>query len=138
MTVAELTTLLERLATAWSTQDTGLALSCFTEDAVYMEPPDIQIYVGHEQLRPYFAALPPGTVMEFHNVMLDAAERVGAGEYTFGSAGKPVADHGVAVVELENDRIARWREYQRKGTAVFADFVARDGKSWQWHIGNYP
>ena len=70
MTGAELTTLLERLATAWSKQDTELALSCFTEDAVYMEPPDIQL--------------------------------------------------------------------QRKGPTVFCEFVARDGKTWQWHIGNYP
>ena len=138
MTVAELTALLERLATAWSTQDTELALSCFTEDAVYVEPPDIQIYIGHEQLRPYFAALTPGTVMRFHNVLLDEGGRVGAGEYTFGSVDDPVADHGVAIVELENDRIARWREYQRKGPALFSEFVAENGKTWQWHIGNYP
>ena len=89
MTVAELTALLERLATAWSTQDTELALSCFTEDAVYMEPPDIQIYIGHEQLRPYFAALGSGTLMQFHNVLLDESGRVGAGEYTFGSVDDP-------------------------------------------------
>ncbi len=57
--------LMERLARGWSTQDTDLALSCFTPDAVYMEPPDVQLYVGHDQLRPYFAALTPGTYMRF-------------------------------------------------------------------------
>ena len=69
---------------------------------------------------------------------MTAAERVDAGECTFGSAGEAVADHGVAIVELEDDRIARWREYQRKGPTAFTEFVARDGKTWQWHIGNYP
>ena len=56
--------LLERLGRAWSTQDTELGLSCFAEDASYTEPPDIQLYSGHEQLRPYFAALTPGTFMQ--------------------------------------------------------------------------
>lgn len=46
--------LMQRLARAWSEQDTGAALACFTADAVYMEPPDIQLYEGHDQLGPYF------------------------------------------------------------------------------------
>ena len=130
--------LMERLARAWSTQDTELGLSCFTEGAVYMEPPDLQLYLGHAELRPYFAALTPGTYIRFHAIMFDEAAQVGAGEYSFGSEGEETADHGVAVVELEGGRIGLWREYQRKGPAAFDDFLARDGKSWQWHIGNYP
>jgi hypothetical protein len=130
--------LMERLARAWSTQDAELGLSCFTKEAVYMEPPDVQLYVGHDELRPYFAALAPGTLMRFHALAFDEAARVGFGEYSFGSGGTEVADHGVAVVELEGERIAFWREYQRKGPADRGDFLARGGKTWQWHIGNYP
>ena len=130
--------LMERLATAWSTQDTELGLSCFTDDAVYMEPPDIQLYLGQEELRPYFAALTADTFMHFHHLMLDETGRIGAGEYSFGTAADPTADHGVAVVELEEERIAFWREYQRKGPTPFSEFIERDGKVWQWHIGNYP
>ena len=129
---------MERLATAWSTQDTDLALSCFTDDAVYMEPPDIQLYLGQAQLRPYFAALSADTFMHFHNLMLDETGQIGAGEYSFGTADDPTADHGVAVVELEEERIAFWREYQRKGPTPFSRFIERDDKVWQWHIGNYP
>ena len=69
---------------------------------------------------------------------MTAAGRVGAGECTFRSAGQPVTDHGVAILELEDDRIVRWREYQRNGPTEFSEFVARDGKTWQWHIGSYP
>jgi uncharacterized protein (TIGR02246 family) len=130
--------LMERLARAWSTQDTELGLSCFTEDAVYTEPPDIQLYVGREQLRPYFAALTPGTFMRFHTVAFDEVSQRGFGEYSFGHARSTTADHGVAVVAVRDDRIATWREYQRKGPSDFAEFRAIEGKAWQWHIGNYP
>jgi ketosteroid isomerase-like protein len=129
---------MEQLARAWSQQDTDLALACFTPDAVYIEPPDIQFYTGHDQLRPYFAALTPGTLMHFHNLWFDESGQTGAGEYSFGRSGQPACDHGVAVVELRDGRIAFWREYQRKGPTDFQAFVGLEGKSWQWHIGNYP
>lgn len=129
---------MEQLARGWETQDTDLALACFTTDAYYSEPPDIQVYVGHEQLRPYFAALKPGTIMRFESLWFDEEKQMGAGEYTFGSEGQAIADHGVAVVELKDGLIAVWREYQRKGPTEFGKFIAREGKEWQWHIGNYP
>ena len=137
MTSKEFCELLERLARAWSTQDTELGLSCFAEDAVYMEPPDVQLYVGHEQLRPYFAALTSET-MQFHTIAFDEASQRGAGEFTFGSEDASARDHGVAIVEIAEGRIGVWREYQRKGPASFAEFAAVEGKTWQWHIGNYP
>jgi ketosteroid isomerase-like protein len=127
-----------RLARAWTEQDTEAALACFTPDAIYMEPPDAQLFVGYEQLRPYFAALQPGTRMSFHHLWLDEETQVGAGEFTFAMAGREQADHGVAVVQLRSGRIASWHEYQRKGPSEFADFLAQDGKIWQWHAGNYP
>ena len=130
--------LLERLGRAWSTQDTELGISCFAEDASYTEPPDIQLYSGHEQLRPYFAALTPGTLMQFHTVAFDERTQTGFGEYSFGHERSETADHGVAVVEIAGECISVWREYQRKGPPAFAEFVAVEGKSWQWHIGNYP
>jgi ketosteroid isomerase-like protein len=138
MNTSDYVALMNRLAAAWSTQDTDAGLDCFTEDAVYMEPPDIQIYLGREQLRPYFAALKPGTYLRFHHLWFDEATQTGAGEYSFGGEGKPLADHGVMVVEIRQGKIAFWREYQRKGPAPFDQFLAVEGKAWQWHIGNYP
>lgn len=130
--------LMEQLARGWSEQNTELALACFASDAVYMEPPDIQLYIGHDQLRPYFAALPTGTSMRFHHLWFDGEGQVGAGEYSFAMGGQSQADHGVAVVELRNGLIAFWREYQRKGPSPFSDFLSVDGKEWQWDAGNYP
>jgi hypothetical protein len=138
VTDAEFAALMERLARAWSTQDTELGLTCFTEDALYTEPPDIQLYVGHDQLRPYFDALEPGTFMQFHAIAFDERARRGFGEYSFGHDRSDTADHGVAVVDVVDGRIAVWREYQRKGPSAFTEFVAVEGKRWEWHIGNYP
>jgi ketosteroid isomerase-like protein len=134
----EFHTLMEQLARAWSEQDTELALACFSQNAIYFEPPDVQYYQGHEQLRSYFAALKPGTFMHVHHLWFDETKQLGAGEFSFGMAGRPTADHGVVVVELLNGKIERWREYPRKGPAAFHDFIATEGKTWQWHIGNYP
>ena len=138
MNASEFHGMMEQLARAWSQQDTEAALACFTADAEYTEPPDIQFYIGQEQLRPYFAALKAGTFMHFHHLWFDEAKQVGAGEYSFGMAGKPTADHGVVVVELRHGQIAVWREYQRQGPSAFSDFIATTDKTWQWHIGNYP
>ena len=104
--------MINRLADGWSKQNTEQALACFTQDAIYMEPPDIQFYKGHSELRLYFAALKPGTFMRFHNLWFDEARQIGAGEYSFGEVNGPTADRGLVVVELRDGRIAFWREYQ--------------------------
>jgi hypothetical protein len=135
---ADFRKLMNRLADAWSGQNTEQALTCFTDNAVYMEPPNIQFYEGHRQLRPYFAALKPGTFMRFHNLWFDESKQVGAGEYSFGEVGSKDADHGVVVVELRNGRIAFWREYQQKGPVSFERFIDKNGKEWKWTIKNYP
>lgn len=137
LSTAEFKELMDNIARGWSDQDTDLALSSFDEDVIYMEPPDIQYYRGHEQLRPYFDALEPRHKMVFHNLWFDENSQTGAGEYTF-SYGKDTADTGIVVVELKNGKIVFWREYQRKGPVDFKKFLSTDLKKWQWHIGNYP
>jgi ketosteroid isomerase-like protein len=130
--------LLERVAGAWTEQDAEAAVACFADDAVYMEPPDQQLYIGGAQLRPYFEALERGTYMIWRSVWFDDASQTGAGEFSFGKEDAPHADHGVAVIELRDGRIARWREYQRPGPSSFEEFVAETGKEWAWTIDNYP
>jgi uncharacterized protein YciI len=138
LNTAQFRELMQKVERGWSTQDTELALSAFAADAVYMEPPNIQLYRGHAELRPYFGALTPGTFMRFHRVFFDEANQTGGGEYSFGTEGDKTADHGVAVVEVRNGRIAFWREYQRKGPQPFEAFLATEGKNWEWTIRNYP
>jgi len=138
VTTSEFVEWMQRLADAWSRQDTEAALACFTTDAVYMEPPDVQFFQGHDQLRAYFGALAPGIFMRFHGLWFDETSQTGVGEFTFGNEKIETADHGVVVVEFAGKRIAVWREYPRKGPADFDAFAGTAGKSWRWHIGNYP
>lgn len=137
ITESEFQKLMHNIVVGWSTQNTDKALSSFSADAIYMEPPNIQYYRGHQQLRPYFDELDSRYKMEFHSLWFNTKTQSGAGEYTF-SYGKDTSDVGIVVVELDNGKIKFWREYQRKGPTDFEEFLRIDNKEWEWHIGNYP
>jgi ketosteroid isomerase-like protein len=130
--------LVRSLATAWSTQNTNTAVACFTDDAEYMQPPDEQFFVGRAQLTAYFGAIQPGTSMVIHHVWFDEHAQQGAFEFTFGRPGSKKASTGVVVVQIKNNRIARWREYFVSGPFDFNQFLETKNKEWKWHIGNYP
>ena len=103
-----------------------------------MEPPDRQLFVGRDELLAYFSPLEPGSFLEIHGLWFDEASQVGVAEFTFGMRGRDAADHGVVVVGLRDQRIAWWREYQRRGPTAFDRFISTDDKVWEWHSGNYP
>ena len=124
--------LMGRVAQGWTTNDTELALSAFTPDAVYTEPPDRQYYRGHGELRRFFDAVRPGSSMIWHHLWYDPETGVGAGEYSFHNGGRDTAVHGVAVVKLHDGKIQVWREYQRRGAIGFEDFHDPTDKDWQW------
>jgi len=67
-TAAEFEALLRSLARAWSEQNTPAALACYTPDALYMQPPDRQLYRGRDDLRVLFDGLRVGTQTQFHNI----------------------------------------------------------------------
>ena len=126
--------LMERVARGWATNDVELALEAFTDDAIYMEPPDLILFRGRDQLARFFAAVNPGSTMVWHRLWFAAAAAVGAGEYTFHNGGRDTAAHGVAVIELRQGRIAVWREYQRRGAIDHQEFVKIEGKEWRFTV----
>ena len=136
MDAAAFRALLRGLADAWAALDGDAAAELFTDDAVYMQPPDEQLFVGRDQLRAYFGPLDPGTYLRLDNVWFDQDVQRGAVEFTFGVDGQEFADHGVAIVDVGDGRIRAWREYLVKGPADQERFLAREGKEWTWHIGN--
>lgn len=123
-------------AEGWSTQNTDMALSCFSEDAVYMEPPSSQYYKGHEQLRPFFKALNKSHEMTFHNLWFDEETQTGAGEFTF-SYGSDTSSVGVVIIELTDGKISFWREYFTDGPTNFKEFLKVEGKDWEWTVEDY-
>ena len=133
-TVAEFENLMATLAEAWSKQDTRAALGCFTADALYMQPPDLQLYRGTGDLEKLFGAIRPGTLMRFHNLAFNTKTQVGFGEFSFGRSGAATADHGVVVVTLRDGRVSLWRVYFQEGPGSFSEFVRVDGKTWKWTV----
>lgn len=114
--------LLRTVAEAWNEGDTPTALACFTEDARYTEPPDIQHHEGRQALYEFFGGEdPPPMRMVWHTVVFDEAQQLGAGEYTFNGTN---TYHGVAVIRLRDDLIANWREYQHRSELGWDDFTA--------------
>lgn len=134
----EFESLLRELADAWANLDNASAVACFTDDAVYMEPPDVQLFVGRQELMAYFSPLTEGTYLDFHGIWFDERTQTGTAEFSFGVRGAGRADHGVVVVALRDGRISTWREYPRQGPASFDAFIATSGKTWSWHTRNYP
>ena len=130
--------LMMRLSNAWKDLESETAVTCFTPDAVYIQPPEEQFYTGHAQLLAYFSALKPGTCLTYQNIWFNEADQTGCVEFSFGIKGRPKADHGTAVVQLRSGLIAHWREYVQPGPADFEEFIDTGGKDWRWHIGNYP
>lgn len=123
--------LMQRVAVGWATKNTELALSAFTEDALYTEPPTLQMYKGIDDLRLFFDRVSPGATMKWQNLWFDPATGYGAGEYSFKNGGRTTAVHGVAVVQIENGKIRVWREYQRRGAIDFDEFHQVEGKNWE-------
>ncbi|MER2264316.1 nuclear transport factor 2 family protein [Methylobacterium oxalidis] len=118
--------LLDRVARGWNTGDAALAASAFTEDAVYVEPPDRQRYVGRDALFRFFGGgspKPKRMSMIWHGAAFDAAGRSGFGEYTFALPDDGFQVHGVAAIGVRAALIATWREYQTPSALAFPAFA---------------
>ena len=116
--------LLQRLADGWNSGNSRAAASCFSEDAVYVEPPRKQVYRGREELHRFFggdAGRPGAMNMNWRNIAFDAGKQRGMGEFSF-RYGTQV--HGVAVIALRGGLIAQWREYWYASELAFEEFIA--------------
>ena len=111
--------LMQAIADAWNAGDTNRALACFTDDAIYMEPPDEQRYEGREELFDFFGGDdPPPMEMAWHHLVVDGD--IGMGEYTYRGTRQY---HGLVIVQVREGVIARWREYQTESALPWEDFI---------------
>jgi ketosteroid isomerase-like protein len=114
-------TLLRTLAQAWGTGDAHTAAGCFTDDVVYVEPPDRQRYAGRSAV---FALSggddPPPMSMTWHHVVFDPDQQIGFGEYSFRGRRQY---HGIVIIQLRDGKIRRWREYQYPDETDWLRFV---------------
>jgi hypothetical protein len=115
--------ILDSVAAAWNSDRAEAAGSCFTEAAVYLEPPDRQLFRGRAALRAFFAAsIHPARPdrMKWHAVAFDSVRQAGFGQYTYRGSRNY---HGIAVLRLEAGLIRSWREYQSGSRLSWEEFV---------------
>lgn len=108
---AQFKQLLITLSDGWNEGNSQKAANCFTEDAIYTEPPDKQVYKGRQELFEFFGGSKgrPGVMtMKWHHIVFDEEAQIGAAEFTF-TYGSSV--HGVTMIRIRDGKISNWREY---------------------------
>jgi ketosteroid isomerase-like protein len=124
LSASEFDQLLFQVADGWNRGDAQSAADCFADDAVYIEPPDKQLYRGKAELYEFFGGdegRDAPMSMTWHNRIFDEERQVGTGEYTFGYRGR--LTHGIVIVKVRNGKIWRWREYQYRTEMDWNKFI---------------
>lgn len=125
-TIQQFEHLMQTLADGWNEGNARKAADCFSEDAIYIEPPEKQLYHGRAELYEFFGG-DSGTdlpmKMTWHHLAFNEGEQVGFGEYTFQMHGRY---HGIVVVKLESGRIKHWREYQYRSELKWQEFTSQN------------
>lgn len=122
----EFTKLLTTIAEGWSEGNATKAAECYTEDAIYTEPPDKQVYIGRKALYEFFGGdkkPEPPMRMTWHHSAFDEGEQIGFGEYTFQGNNRY---HGIVIVKTIEGKVSNWREYQYKSPLEWKDFVGKN------------
>ena len=123
---AGFTELMQKVAAGWNEGDARSAADCFTEDAVYSEPPARQIYRGREALYEFFggdAGREQPMHMFWHHLAYNPETQVGMGEFSFW-IGDHNPSHGVIVVRIRDGLISNWREYYYESDLPWEEFTA--------------
>lgn len=111
------------VAEGWNEGDARKSADCFAEDAVYIEPPDKQVYIGRESLFEFFGGdkkTDPPMKMMWHHIAFDEATQIGFGEYTFQMNNRY---HGIVIVKIRDMKISNWREYQYQSELEWEEFI---------------
>jgi hypothetical protein len=114
--------LMNTIAEGWNEGNARKSADCFSEEAVYIEPPDKQVHHGRAALYEFFGGDQGPDVpmhMTWHHLAFNEDEQVGFGEYSFRMHG---SYHGIVTVKVENHFIKFWREYQYKTDLSWEEF----------------
>jgi hypothetical protein len=118
--------LMQVIAEAWKEGNARKAADCFHEDAMYVEPPEKQMYHGRAELFEFFGGESGPNLpmqMTWHHLAFNEQEQIGFGEYTFQMNHRY---HGIVVVKLESGLIKHWREYQYRSELNWEEFTSRN------------
>jgi nuclear transport factor 2 (NTF2) superfamily protein len=124
LTTSDFEQLMQATADGWNNGNARKSAECFSEDAIYVEPPNKQLYHGREELYEFFGG-DKGTdipmKMICHHLAFNEEEKIGFGEYTFEMHGRY---QGIVVVTVEAGLIKQWREYQYQTQINWEEFTS--------------
>jgi SnoaL-like protein len=126
ITAAQFKLLMQTVAGGWNEGSAKKAADCYTEDAIYTEPPAKQVYAGRKALYEFFGGdkkPEPPMKMVWHHLAFDEESQTGFGEYTFQMNNRY---HGIVVVKIRDGKISNWREYQYKSGLEWTEFVNKN------------
>ena len=123
---ADFEKLMQTIANGWNEGDARKAADCFSEDAIYFEPPEKQLYRGRTELYEFLGG-DNGTdipmQMTWHHLAFNEEDQIGFGEYTFQMHGRY---HGIVIVKVESGLIKQWREYQYRTELSWEEFTSHN------------
>lgn len=119
----EFLSIVQDISTGWNSGNAELASKYFAENAIYEEPPKKQFYKGKKDIFEFFGGKEGYEIpmkMKWHNLAFNKEKQVGFGEYTFEMNSQY---HGIVIMQFENGKIAKWREYQYKSELDWKEFT---------------
>lgn len=123
ITSQEFKKLMQTVSSGWNEGNARKSADCFSENAIYEEPPAKQLYHGRAELYEFFGG-DKGTdlpmKMTWHHLGFNEEEQIGFGEYTFEMHGRY---HGIVVIRVENGLIQNWRKYQCSTKLSWEEFT---------------
>ena len=126
LTPAEFHEHMKQLADAWNKGDARVAADLFAEDALYSSPPNSRIHEGRQELFEWFGGArgrPKPMRMEWHHLVFDEEQQIGAGEYTFTYG---IRTHGMVLIRFRDRKIANWREYEIESPLDWDEMVGKN------------
>jgi hypothetical protein len=126
ITTDEFEKLMQTVASGWSEGNARKAADCFSEDAIYSEPPNKQLYKGRDALFKFFGGeegRKSAMKMTWHHLMFNEKEQIGSGEFTFEYGGSV---HGMVIVKIVDGKIKNWREYWYESNLSWKEFIGEN------------
>jgi len=126
LTPAEFRDHMKQLADAWNEGDARIAADLFAVDALYGSPPNSRIHEGRQELFEWFGGAhgrPKPMRMEWHHLVFDEEQQIGAGEYTFTYGTRT---HGMVLIRFRDRKTANWREYEVESPLDWDEMVGKN------------
>jgi hypothetical protein len=119
MTSSDFDDLLTELAEGWTNREYTSVAACFADDVYYSDPQNYTIRDRSSLLTFFKDDDGEPQSCKFHNHVFDETHQLGVAEYTYEGTFRY---HGTVWIELRNDKIASWREYQHKSNKDWKEF----------------